>query len=154
MKPLEAFARIAKQLKVCDENGRDLDIIENELNEKEQQDSVIKTLENTISLGYIPPKISIDNDKMDFSCGSIGLEISETLNKAKIDLIRNWILRTCFPKEFKALEIIKNKEVDAFLVIDCPNVGHYNRHFEYSDVIRLQRCLTEEEFKLLKEVLK
>lgn len=86
-------------------------LIEKALKEHEQQDSALKTLRDTISLGYIPPKISIDNDRMEF-VGSVGLKISETLNKAKTDLIRNWILRTCFPDELKALEIIKDKQVN------------------------------------------
>ena len=53
----------------------------------------------------------------------------------------------------KALEIIKEKEVDAGLIIETPNVAHYNRYFEHSKIIYLIKKLTEEQFDLLKEVL-
>ena len=39
--PLEAFVRIARQLKVCDENGRDLDIIETTLKRLDMYENVV-----------------------------------------------------------------------------------------------------------------
>ena len=44
--PLEAFVRIARQLKVCDENGRDLDIIETTLKEHEELKCAVNDLAN------------------------------------------------------------------------------------------------------------
>ena len=55
-------------------------------------------------------------------------------------------------KSLQALEIIKEKEVDVFLLKDCPNLAHYNRHFDYSEYIKLTRNLNQEEWDLLKEI--
>lgn len=56
-------------------------------------------------------------------------------------------------KKLKALEIIKQKEVDAGLIMETPNVAHYNRYFEHSKIISLTKKLTQEEYDLVKEVL-
>lgn len=42
-------------------------------------------------------------------------------------------------KKLKALEIIKQKEVDAGLIMETPNVAHYNRYFEHSKIISLTK---------------
>jgi hypothetical protein len=56
-------------------------------------------------------------------------------------------------KALKALEIIKKKKVDTYLLALTKNVNQYNRLFE-EHLISLCRLLTQEEFDLLKEVLK
>ena len=50
-------------------------------------------------------------------------------------------------KALKALEIIKNKEIDTVLFNDCPDLDEYNEWA--SD----KSQLTKEEYDLLKEVL-
>lgn len=56
-------------------------------------------------------------------------------------------------KKLKALDIIKQKEVDAGLIMETPNVASYNRYFEHSKIISLTKKLTQEEYNLVKEVL-
>lgn len=50
-------------------------------------------------------------------------------------------------KSLKALEIIKNKTVDIWLIQNKKTLKEYNSMVDYS------RKLTEEEFNILKEVL-
>ena len=51
-------------------------------------------------------------------------------------------------KELKALEIIKEKEVNVFIFLHSGDLETYN------DMVEDNRKLTQEEFDLLKEVLK
>lgn len=51
-------------------------------------------------------------------------------------------------KRSKALEIIKNKNVDCFWFIQCESVNEYNKSLTLG-----KGTLTQEEFDLLKEVL-
>ena len=58
-------------------------------------------------------------------------------------------------KELKAFEIIKKKRVDVSFLQFCERLEEYNFSCRYDVVFSgLNRKLTQEEFKLLKEVLK
>lgn len=58
---------------------------------------------------------------------------------------------TEFMKQEKALEIIKEKDVDIYILNCCKTVNEYN--FKTVHIIGETRELTQEEFNLLKEVL-
>ena len=49
-------------------------------------------------------------------------------------------------KELKALEIIKEKRVDVWLLFECDSIVEYNQNTHSC-------CLNQEEYDLLKEVL-
>jgi hypothetical protein len=62
-------------------------------------------------------------------------------------------------KELRALEIITKKNVDIYSIKVCINVEHYNsviksRNFNNNYSYEIWYNLTEEEFDLIKEVLK
>lgn len=54
-------------------------------------------------------------------------------------------------KALKALEIIKNKQVDVRYLFQCKSLRQYN--FIYEGTNQSELCLTEEEYDILKEVL-
>lgn len=55
-------------------------------------------------------------------------------------------------KKLKALEIIKEKRVDVRYLFQCKSLRDYN--FIYKGTNQSNLCLTKEEYKLLKDVLK
>ncbi len=55
---------------------------------------------------------------------------------------------------FKAFKIIKEKRVDVSFLSICIVVEQYNNYIKEKGVLSLYRQLTQEEFDLLKEVLK
>lgn len=57
-------------------------------------------------------------------------------------------------KELKALEIIKKKNVNIGLVNVLGSVEQYNQTYVYDNMLNVKWCLTQEEYELLKEVLK
>lgn len=63
--------------------------------------------------------------------------------------LREWVLKNAFPKELKELKIIKDKRVCVWAIVMARNVDEYN----FSIVNEIAKPLTQEEFKLLKEVL-
>lgn len=54
-------------------------------------------------------------------------------------------------KALKALEIIKNKQVNVRYLFQCKSLRQYN--FIYEGTNQSELCLTEEEYDLLKEAL-
>ena len=56
-------------------------------------------------------------------------------------------------KNLKALVIIKEKEIDVYLLSGCKKVSQYNNSVDLYEIPN-KRHLTQEEFNLLKEVLK
>ena len=59
-----------------------------------------------------------------------------------------WESYRIIEKELKALEIIKGKEVNVFIFLHSADLETYN------DMVEDNRKLTQEEFNILKEVLK
>lgn len=55
-------------------------------------------------------------------------------------------------KELKALEIIKNKQVDIELLLECFWVAHMVKRYNNS-IKETRKFLTQEEYVLLREVL-
>lgn len=55
-------------------------------------------------------------------------------------------------KALKALEIIKNKQVNVCYLFQCKSLRQYN--FIYKGTNQSELCLTQEEYDLLREALK
>ena len=70
------------------------------------------------------------------------------LENANYELVRE---KQKNQKKLKALEIIKNKQVDVRYLFQCKSLRQYN--FIYEGTNQSELCLTEEEYDLLKEML-
>ena len=154
-KELSAFRKICKNLnsyQFSDEYKENKKLIETALEEKEQQDQIIKIIKETIEFGIVDNKVE-ENENGDLTLfGRIGISLRKELDEKERQLFRDFILETCFPKELKALEIIKNKRVDVDLLLSSLYVAHYNDFI--SEEIIGEKQLTQKEFDLLKKVLK
>lgn len=53
-------------------------------------------------------------------------------------------------KELKALDIIKEKQIDVLYLVTSNNLTQYNKHVSF---VHNEWCLTQEEYDSLKEVL-
>jgi len=129
----------------------DLDIIKNELKEKEQQDEIIKTIKEIISFKVSEPEFKRDEDgSIQNIIGCVYFELKREIENKERELFRNWVLETCFSKEFKALEIIKKKRVNVYELVQSRNYVEYNNIFDENEI---ECFLTQEDYNLLKEVL-
>ena len=166
-KELEALERIKEfypQWRLS--NRKDFNLIETALKEKENQDSVLKTLKEVIEFRKTLPQIKPNKDNGFDILSSVGLHIQRDIENRERELLRQWVLETCFPKELKALEIIKEKNIDVGYFREDFIKNNYGFSFyeEYYDNYHYgtDECcmkyrgemLTKEEFDLLKEVLK
>lgn len=130
-------------------------IVETALKEKEQQDGVIQILKEIIEFSQVLPHIEPNKDNGFDIMSAVSINIQRDIENKERELLRKWILETCFPKELKALEIIKEKGIDIYymksalrnsVVFNETPSQYYNRvaHSNY----------TETEFNLLKEYFK
>ena len=126
---------------------QNIDIIETALKNYEKQDNLIKIIKETIEFGIKDNKVEV-SEKGDASLsGTIGLILRKELDKKERILFRDWILETCFPRELKALEIIKRKGIDINALRRANNCAEYNS--------MAKSCIgyTQEEYDLVNEVL-
>lgn len=141
-KELKALERIRNHMSHTAVHWKqDVSMIETALKEKEVQDSVIKTLRGVIVFGQTLPRIKPNKDNGFDVMSTIEINIQRDIENRERELLRQWVLDTCFPKELKALQIIKEKKV---------NVGWFifNAHKGY-EIFR--ELLTKEEYELLME---
>lgn len=143
LEPLEALedlisfigsGEIADTHELCEYVAKRKDIIEAALKKQEEQDEILKTIKGVIQFDSKLPDIKIEKniDSNEF-ISAITIKIQRSLENQERKLFRNWILRECFPKELKALEIINNKGLVNLYVYEP--------------------MLTKEEYELLNEVL-
>ena len=170
--PLEAFKRFKNNIRWLEENTslkgyfenselhfeEDLDIIEKELKEKEQQDSVIKTLKEIIEFNNKLPYIEPNKDDGFNIISAVRINLQRDVENKERELLRKWVLETCFSKELKALEIIKNKKVnidDLYTIWSLNNIDDENCLKIYNNprTIYGKPKLTQEEYDILKEVI-
>jgi len=85
-------------------------IIETALKEKEQQDNVLKTLKEVIEFSQMLPHIEPNKDNGFDIMSAVSINIQRDIENKERELLRKWVLDTCFPKELKVLEIIKKRE--------------------------------------------
>ena len=123
---------------LCDE-------IETTLKEKEQQDSLLKILKEVIAFAQMLPRIEPNKDNGFDMMSAIRINIQRDIENKERELLRKWVLDTCFPKELKALEIIKNH---------FNKIGGVKGNPDEENVYIISLFnLTQEEYDLLKEVL-
>lgn len=157
-KELEALNKIAgitnydggKNLKALgNSHKKEFNLLEKALKEKEQQDEIIKIIKEIISFKASEPEFEMDEDDSVRSIiGRVYLELKRAITNNERELFRNWVLETCFPKELKALEIIKEKG------LDIREFRYASSLYEYN-ICKNVGCkeLTQEEYDLLKDVL-
>lgn len=151
--PLEALEKIDNYFNFKTSGfTKEKAVIEKALEEKELQDTALKTMKEIIQFKRTLPEVKF-NDKgtiQDIVEG-ISLQLQRDMENKERELFREWVLKTCFPKELKALAVLSGIEnIDlAWLKVcfDDPNASvlSYNR---YAD-----EMLTQEEYDLLKEAL-
>ena len=161
-KGLEAKNRLVNKcseyltLSIDHQVAEDFLTIEKELKQAEENKEMLNVFKNALTIERKPIN-NIHAFKKDF-VGGLASEIIE-IKQNELDIklrsnLREWVLKNAFPKELKALEIIKNKGVNArYLIYIISYQGldyeEYKESFEeYSDLL-----LTKEEYDLLKEVL-
>jgi len=154
--PLEAFKNISNYLAddTKKEYKNELKIIKKALKEKEQQDCVLKTLKEVIELGKTLPQIKPNKNNGFDMLYAVGLHIQRDIQNEERKQLRDWILKTCFPKELKALEIIKKKQVNMYYLLSVKSVEDYNEIIDMKYATYENFYLTQEEFDLLKDQLK
>lgn len=119
-----------------DEEALDsINIIEKALKDKELQDIIINEIKDLFTFGVIDTKVE-PKDNGDINLiPNIVYQITREIDNKKKEIIRNFILKQCFPKELKALEIIKE---EGFIDLQ---------------LLRKLHLITQEKYDLLKEVL-
>ena len=125
-----------------------LDIIETALEEKEKQDQIIKIIKEIIQFNTLQPEIKRNEDgTIQGMIGGVYMELQREIENKERKLFREWVLETCFPKELKALEIIKNN----FIPYDIETLENGKIRI-WLGVNRFVD-LTQEEYDLLKGML-
>ena len=128
----------------------DLIIIEKALKDYEKQDNIINIIKEIIEFNIQEPKIEVKENGEISLLSKIGMSLRKELNEKERELFREWILKECFPKELKTLEIVKEKRVEIRVIFHTTNVMEYNEKTrQYYDCLPL----TQEEYNLLKETL-
>ena len=132
---------------------QDIEMIKKALKDKERQDSALKVLKEVIQFNSVLPEIEISDDgSVARLSQKIALKQMRDMENKKRELLRQWVLETCFPQELKALEIIKGH-----LFITKCNLEHFidiKDKREDKVVIQIaEMCLSLEEYNLLKEVI-
>lgn len=158
MTPLEALKKIKQaryfvdfelDAKVGKDYKEELKIIESALKEKEQQDNVLKVLKEVIEFAVVLPEVKPTKDDLFSVVSAVSINTQRAIENKERELLRQWVLETCFPKEVKALKIIKAKRVDIDMFLKCENINSYNYTIQYWHGY----ALTQEEYDLVKEVL-
>ena len=157
LEPLEALDRIKRfypNWRLTNREG--FNLIETTLKEKEQQDNVIKILKEVVGSAKMLPYIKTDENGFNI-ISTIEINLQRSIENKKREVLRQWVLETCFPKELKALEIIKEKNIQIKTLKSWNK--NYNGKLTYQNYLDiLEDCdlgdkLTEEEFDLVKEIL-
>ena len=161
MTPFEALKRIRQE--TCPatilpdfDKEECCNIIEKALKEKEQQDSVLKILKDIIQFAQVLPHIEPNKDNGFDIMYDVSINIQRDIENKERELLRKWVLKTCFPKELKALEILKKyPTVPLSRVLQyISNSKKYGWTTKDHPLEIYDISYNEEEYELLKEVLK
>lgn len=159
-KELEALERIGKlkvkglrvkPTKTIVSDYNDYFIIETALIEKEQQDGVFKILKEIIEFSQMLPHIEPNKDNGFDIMSAVGINIQRDIENKERELLREWVLKTCFPKELKALKIIK-ENIELKMSID-EDVGCLYVPLGNKQVCIVGYVKGKEKIDLLKEYL-
>jgi len=100
--------------------------IEKELEEKEEQDNIIKIIKEVICFNRTMSTPKKDEQGNVSFIQEVSLKLQRQLENKERELFRNWVLKECFPKELKALEIIKNnKDMRIAVLSSCTKWDEY-----------------------------
>lgn len=162
-KGLEALNKIREGVDTTLWDGNEydyLDIIEKELKQAEKDKEVLDIFKNALTLKHtcvLPKEQEHSEDVFTYSVMYLYEITQNNLDEKLRKSLREWVLKNAFPKELKALEIIKEKLIDVGRLYGCmiayPNEKtpiHYN---EKIDKRYKTYMLTQEEYDLLKEVM-
>lgn len=148
-KGLEALRRICLHLVAHDETQHKefdeyVNAIEKELEEAEENKKMLDIFKNALTVEYKPFSIEMQKESKDFVsllCKNIATIRENELDKNLRAILKKWVLKNAFPKELKALEILRK--------------GNFEFGDKHSFHITLNSgiTLTREEYDLLKEVL-
>lgn len=151
-KELEAFNRVIRHCvfpyeeEIEKECLKDLNVIKNALKEKNEQDIVLKIVKGAITRELRNDVKFTPKDDETFDINVLVDYHLKLLREKEKELLRIWVLQNCFPKELKALEVIKSHKPTL-----VSNVGMCNSKEGIRHSI-LINGLTQEEYDLLKEV--
>ena len=170
--PLEALKRLAGDHRVCyleekiSDVNTDYDIIATALKDYEEQNKTVNLIKDVIQFGRTLPEIK-PNDKNGFDIlQKVGLRVQRDIENEERKQFRDWVLKTCFPKELvdyekklKVLEIIKEYVLDLKYILYC-----FENNIDYAEYVEKElwidaqdnspMCpMKQEEFDLLKEEL-
>lgn len=129
------------------------EIIEKELERLEAIDNAnpiealkcLERIDNTLCLNNIKGKLEFGIDTEEHTdCDSV-IGMTEDLETIKQSLLKA-------QEQEKVLEIIKEKDVDIYILQKCKTVDEYNSKIVH--IVGETRELAEEEFNLLKEVVR
>ena len=127
----------------------DFDIIEKELKEHEKDKKMLEIFKNALTIEHheIPLELINSSDIHEFISGitkQITTIKENELDKKLRKSLREWVLKNAFPKELKALEIIKGFRKDKYskMEIDGNDI-----------IINAYLTLDDDEIDLLKEVM-
>ena len=152
-KGLRALNRIKEFLKLNTKHWKqDVDYIEEELEQAQKDKEMLNVFKNALTIEHHDYQmVELDHSKDAMSCFVKELTTikQNELDKSMSKALREWVLKNAFPKELKALEIVKNKRVNVY------TLKPYFTYIDYNDLLPNQneRQLTQEEYDLLKEVL-
>ena len=164
-KGLEALKKIKKV--ACGYEGlayleeiyeEEVDVIEKELKEHEKDKKMLEIFKNALTIEHheIPLELINSSDIHEFISGitkQITTIKENELDKKLRKSLREWVLKNAFPKELKALEIIKKKRVDIVGVLIYAFEEDNGCEFYNSYISNEENKITQEEYDLLKEML-
>ena len=117
-KGLEALKKIQDELyghydfkDISDYSKEQLEIIEKELKEAEEDKEVLEIFKNALTIEHHEPMLIEHNDSEDvisYTVRTLFTIKQQELDKSLRKALREWVLKNAFPKELKALEIIRN----------------------------------------------
>ena len=120
MTPLQALKKVKKaryfvdfelDAKVGEDYKEELKIIESALNEKEQQDNALKVLKEVIEFATVLPEVKPNKDDVFSVVSAVSINIQRAIDNKERELLRQWVLDTCFPKELKEYKAMKQAKI-------------------------------------------
>lgn len=149
LKALETIKHTTDLYRPNELNGykNEIDLIEKDLEQKQEQDKVLKIVKGAITRELREDVEFTPKDDGTFDINTLVDYSLKYLREKEKEILRIWVLQNCFPKELKALEVIKSHKPTL-----VSNVGMCNSKEGIRHSI-LINGLTQEEYDLLKEVL-
>ena len=140
---------------MAEDYHQDLDIVEKALEKGKEDEKIVGIFKNALTIEHRDlSTVDSHDDSEDivayFTRQFFTIKQNE-LDKSLRQALREWVLKNAFPKEHKVVEIIRNRCVNTHdEIFSCDTYEEYKATYHYSQE---KFNLTEEEWKLLREVL-